>query len=441
MNFAAFRSVFFGWKVVATAFVVAMFAWGVGFYGLSVFLHELHRDRGWSVSVISAAITAHFLFSAAIVAHLAEVHRRFGIARVTRAGVAALAVGILCWSLAGQPWQLFGAAILTGTGWAATSGAAINAMVSPWFGRGRAIALGHAFNGGSVGGVLFTPLWVALITRMGFVGAASLIGGVMLVVLWPLAGRYLSATPESLGLAPDGDAASACAASDRSDRLAMSFASLLRDRRFVTIALAFALGLFAQIGLVVHLVTRLAPVFGAGGAAAAVSLATGCAVIGRLLLGVLFGNADRRFLAMGNFAMQACGVVCLALGANAVLLLLGCVLFGLGVGNLVSLPPLIAQREFAPADVPRVVALITAINQTVFAFAPGIFGILRQSSGGYAVPFLIAAAIQVIAGAIIIQGRAPAPPRPGSTSTAPLSSPRVATVPRRPPACRTRVWC
>jgi hypothetical protein len=72
---------------------------------------------------------------------------------------------------------------------------------------------------------------------------------------------------------------------------------------------------------------------------------------------------------------------------------------------LVSLPPLIAQKEFAQVDVPRVVALVTAVNQVVFAFAPAALGALREVSGGYAAPFLIAAAMQVAAGAVLILGR------------------------------------
>jgi hypothetical protein len=40
--------------------------------------------------------------------------------------------------------------------------------------------------------------------------------------------------------------------------------------------------------------------------------------------------------------------------------LLGCLLFGLGLGNVSSLPALIAQSEFSPADVQRVVALSQA---------------------------------------------------------------------------------
>jgi MFS family permease len=323
-----------------------------------------------------------------------------------RCGVAASAIGILCWSLASEPWELFPAAVLTGAGWAATSGAAINAMVSPWFDRRRAAALGHAFNGASVGGVLFTPLWVALISWLGFVGAASLIAVIMLVVLWPLAGRYLAATPESLGVGRDGDDVLTDARSHvRSGQPTAGFAALLRDRRFVTLSVAFALGLFAQIGLVAHLVTRLTPVFGMGHAAATVSLATACAVTGRLLLGAFLGDADRRLVATGNSLMQACGVACLAFGTSTVILLLGCILFGLGIGNLVSLPPLIAQKEFDQTDVPRVVALVTAINQAVFAFAPVIFGLLREVSDGYLVPFMVAVFIQLIAGFVVLFGR------------------------------------
>jgi cyanate permease len=177
------------------------------------------------------------------------------------------------------------------------------------------------------------------------------------------------------------------------------------NRGFATLSAAFALGMFAQVGVIAHLVIRLVPVVGPIHAAAAVSVATAAAVMGRVLLGMLLGNADRRMIAAGNFAMQACGVTLLAIGSTAVILTAGCILFGLGIGSLLSLPPLIAQRESPRSDVARVVALVTAVNQAVFAFAPVIFGLLREVTGGYATPFLIAATIQIAAGGVVILGR------------------------------------
>jgi hypothetical protein len=56
-----------GWRVVWIAFVVAVFGWGIGFYGPAVYLPALHQARGWSISTISAAITAHYLVSAALI--------------------------------------------------------------------------------------------------------------------------------------------------------------------------------------------------------------------------------------------------------------------------------------------------------------------------------------------------------------------------------------
>ena len=189
------------------------------------------------------------------------------------------------------------------------------------------------------------------------------------------------------------------------------FLSLMQSRPFATLSIAFAIGMFAQVGVTSHIVTRLAPLLGAQDAADAISLTTACAVIGRILLGVLLGRVDRRIVAAGNFAMQACGVTLLAVGSTITVLLPGCILFGLGVGGLLLLPPLIAQRDFAPSDVPRVVALVTAVNQAVFAFAPAILGVLRELSGSYALPFLIAAGLQFLASMIVVLGRGLAWPK------------------------------
>jgi cyanate permease len=63
------------------------------------------------------------------------------------------------------------------------------------------------------------------------------------------------------------------------------------------------------------------------------------------------------------------------------------------------------QKEFDREDVVTVVALIIAINQGVFAFAPAIVGALRDTSANYQLPFALIAAIQLLAAVIILLGR------------------------------------
>lgn len=402
---------FHGWRVVGAAFTVAMLAWGVGFYAPAVFLHALHKANGWSIALVSAAITLHFVASAGIVARLPTLHARYGLVGVTRVGGMATGLGAIAWGTAQAPWQLFPAALVSGIGWALTSGAAINAMVAPWFDRRRPAAIAMAFNGASVGGLVFTPLWTLLIGSLGLSAATSVVGLATAAVVWVLSGRYLGATPASLGQQPDG-ASAPVRLSDRSAvgallRPVPNGSGIWRDRRFATLSVAFALGLFAQIGLIAHLYSLLAGSLGADGAAAAVSVTAAAAVAGRSLLGWLLpAGADRRLAAAGNFAVQVAGSLVLATaGANPVQLLLGCVLFGLGVGNMISIPPLVAQAEFARADTTRVVALVTAVNQAVFAFAPAAFGLLRDVTGDGTAVISVAAGLQALAALVVLKGR------------------------------------
>ena len=379
-----------GWKVVWVAFTVAVFGWGLGFYGPPVYLTVLHAKHGWSISLISSAITAHYLIGAVLIANLPTAYRRFGLGLVTMAGAVFAGAGAVAWANAEEPWHLVPALLLSALGWSATSGAALNALVSPWFDRDRPKAISMAFNGASVGGVLFTPLWTALIAAFGMPISALILGGAMIAALVPLARVVLWTTPASA-------ARQAATPTPRRE--------LMVRGTFITISAAFALGLFAQIGLFAHLIVRLVPDFGPVVAAAAISVVTLCAILGRTVLAWLLGDHDRRLAMAANLAMQAIGSVLLAFGEGTVPLALGCVLFGLGVGNLTSMMPLIAQKEFKPADVGTVVALVTAINQAVFALAPGIFGWLRDLTDGYLVAFLIAGAVQIVAAAVLTVGR------------------------------------
>jgi hypothetical protein len=398
---------FYGWRVVSAAFVLAVFGWGMGFYGPPVFLEAVRATRDWPLTLISAAVTAHFLIGAVMVANLPALYRGFGLAAVTRAGALALALGILGWAAATSPWQLFAATILSGAGWAATGAAAINAIVSPWFIRNRPAALAMAYNGASIGGVLFSPLWVAAIGLVGFPIAAAAIGP----------GGGGAATPQQLGLTPDGDAPGGPAVAVVPSRAKpLPRAALWRDVRFLTLAAGMALGLFAQIGLLAHLFSLLSPALGAQQAGLAVGAATAAAIAGRSLVGWLMPvEADRRLVACASYGVQIAGSIAfMAAGGTSVpLLLLGVLLFGVGIGNATSLPPLIAQMEFVKDDVPRVVSLIVAIGQAAYAFAPAGFGLIREfapaaigANASAALPFFATAAVvQALAIGAFLAGR------------------------------------
>jgi hypothetical protein len=407
---------FYGWRIVAAVFVLAVFGWGIGFYGPPIYLHAVHEARGWPLDLISAAMTLHFVLGAIAVSNLPKLYRRFGVANVTKGGAIALATGVMGWALAREPWQLLFATLFSGGGWAAMGAAAVNAIVAPWFVRARPAALAFAYNGSSIGGIVFSSLWVIAIGVLGFPGAAAVIGLATIATVWILADVYYSKTPEALRLCPDGNAGAEGAPDASSLRGPLPQGQLSKDRRFITLAAGMALGLFAQIGLIAQLFSLLVAPLGVHRAGFAMGAATAAAIAGRTLVGwVMPGGADRRLFAGASYLVQTLGSIALLLAAgnDAPLLWLGVVLFGAGIGNATSLPPLIAQVEFAKEDVPRVVSLIVAISQAAYAFAPMAFGLLRDlgppagSSPDGAAPwvFIAAAIVQAAAITALLAGR------------------------------------
>ncbi|CUJ48731.1 MFS transporter [Achromobacter kerstersii] len=406
---------FFGWKVLAATFVLAIFGWGVGFYGPPVFLHAVVQRTGWSVALVSGAVTLHFLSGTIVVANLPRLYRRVGVPQATLGGAVLLALGVAGWSQAQAPWQLYAASVLSGMGWVALGAAAVNALIAPWFVRRRPAALGMAYNGASVGGIVFSPLWVFLIAQAGFAQAALWVGVAMVLVIALLARKVFAVTPQQLGQLPDGDTAATPAASSAAPLPRVS--NLWRDRAFLTLAGGMALGLFAQIGLIAHLLSLLAPLLGAQTAGVAMGLATAAAIAGRMLVGALMpAGADRRKVACVAYAIQICGSLTLMLAADhAWAVWVGVVLFGSGIGNATSLPPLIAQTEFAREDTGRVVPLIVALSQGAYAFAPALFGLLRavlDTTGQSMIGFLaVAALVQAAAIVCFMAGRGAAAAR------------------------------
>lgn len=407
---------FFGWRVVGAAFVLAVFGWGIGFYGPPVFLSVIREARGWPLATISAAVTVHFLVGAIVGANLPRLHARVGSTMVTKTGAFAMAFGICGWALATAPWQLLLATALSGVGWGTMSAAAMNAFISPWFVRARPAALAMAYNGGSVGGIVFSPLWVAAIATLGFPAATGAVGLFMAATIWVLSDLVFSRTPEDLGQVPDGDAPGGPVATVTSAAARPLPGSMLwRDRRFLTLAVGMALGLFAQIGLVAHLFSLLTPALGAQRAGIAMALVTAMAIAGRTLTGWLLPRwSDRRLVACAGYGAQLAGSLLFlaAAGSNVPLMLAGVALFGIGFGNATSLPPLIAQVEFVKADVLRAVALVVGIAQGAFSFAPAAFGLIRTllpsagaAEGDAPALFAAAALVQGLAILAFLTGR------------------------------------
>jgi MFS family permease len=411
-----------GYKVVLCAFLVAVFAWGLGFYGVGVFVQMVQATHGWSAATVSSAVTLYYALGAGLIAFVAIPFERFGSRTVVLTGAAALAAGSLWLANLAALWQLYAAFALMAMGWACMSGAALNLIVAPWFERNRGLAISIAFNGASVGGIVVVPALIFFIVHYGSATGVLLICVAMAAVLVPAVLRWLHRSPASIGLGPDGVPLATPECHGPAAAPVVRTAVSIRSWHFASLSLPFALGLMAQVGVLTHQVSFLRPVLGAAGAGWAVSLTTAAAISGRLIVGLFVDRVNRRLVAGGNFLMQACALGVLAFGSGPAVLYLGCLVFGLGVGNMTSLPSLIVQVEFPKAAFGRLVGAAIAINQFTYAFGPTLVGWLKDRTGGYPAGLLACAGLLVLACCVIVGGRALVQTAPPAASPVPQSA-------------------
>jgi MFS family permease len=388
-----------GWRIVVVCFSVATFGWGFGFYGQSIYVAELHRLHGWPASLISAGTTFFYLFGAVLVAFVSEAVRAFGPRNCLLGGILATAAAAVMIGQVTAPWQLYLADALLAFGWAGTSLGIITNTLGLWFDEKRGMAISLALNGASFGGIVGVPLLVVAIRRFGFSNAMIAAAVTMLVLMIPAVLIFV-------GRPPVRDGATELGAMEAPSESRIR-AGALRDVAFQSITVAFALVLFAQVGFIVHLISFLDPVIGSQQAATALALLTAMAMAGRVLFSFVIDRLNQRLASAISFVSQAVALAIIINSDNEILLIGSCALFGFSVGNLITLPSLIIQREFDPRSFGVLISLLTATNQVTYAFGPGVVGLLRDASGSYALPFYGCIGLELTAAVLImIRGRA-----------------------------------
>jgi cyanate permease len=87
---------------------------------------------------------------------------------------------------------------------------------------------------------------------------------------------------------------------------------------------------------------------------------------------------------------------------DVTVLFIGCAVFGLTVGNIITLPAVVIQREFEASSFGLLVGLSTAIGQFTCVVGPALLGLLRDLAGGYAASLALCIALEIVAAVMIL---------------------------------------
>lgn len=402
---------FHGWRVVAACFVIAAFALGLGLFGSSVYLQAVTAAHGWLIAEVASAITLFFVVSALVQRTVGRSIDRWGPRPVLLLGAVSMCLGVALIGQVSAPWQLYPCFVLIGVGWSTLSTTGIAATVAPWFERHQGRSMTLAIMGASVGAIAGVPLLLLAVDKLGLAHGLVATAVVAGLVLLPLVGRALRfRSPGEIGQHRDGDAAPLDSVASRP----VPPAATRGNPRLLlwSAALGFALGLTVQIGFITHHVTLAGPLLGTAGAGLLVSATGATAFAGRLVLARIVDRVNVRRLACLIMALQTTALLAIALWPTAPVLIAASLVYGYGIGHVTTLGPVVVRREFGAAAFGATYGAAATVIQLTSAFGPALFGILRDSFGGYGPGLMIASLMTALGGlSLLIGSRAVRPAR------------------------------
>ena len=423
---AGVRQRYYGWYVVAACNVVAFMTWGIGVFNQGVFLGYFVDRYGWPRDALSYGPMLFYVWAGLAGVVIGRTIDARGPRPILVAGALLLGAGTTTLGLASEPWHVYPGFLLLGSGYACLHTVTLGAIISRWFARQRARAMGLATFGASVGGTILAPLNAFLLERYGGLAGGVTLAVIAIVLVVPLALWVVKDGPEAVGQQIDGEEPEVAeeGTSPPSPLSGAERGSLERDWRvldaartvpFWAIAACFHLTMMAQGGFLVHQVMILQPAFGFVVAATVVSATTIAGTVGRLGFAALGDRWAPRQIAAATFAFQAVGLGLSALGlamlrdaggpgAGTILapgpgavvigaapglepgswmLAAGSVVFGLTMGIIVSIQPLVVADCFGRRSFGRIYGPIYLAIQIGTGLGSLVFGLTATAFGSY----------------------------------------------------------
>jgi len=376
--------------VVAGCFLVLLVNSGLAFYGLAVYLNAFSNEKGWALGTISLGTTIFFIVGGAAGMWVARLIARYDVRYVLVGGAVTAGASLALLGQVETQWQMFVVYAVFALGYAGAGLVPATTVVTRWFHTKRAVALSVASTGLSVGGIVITPFAKRFIDENGMAATTPWLGLLFVVTVVPVSLFLVRPDPEAEGWAPDGlrravgEIAPAPTGSTFDEAVATKF------YRAITIGYVFGLG--SQVGGIQQLVKLVEERTDPATARFAVTALAATSVLARLAGGRVVQLMPMMGFTVVIAALQSCALLGLAFFETTALIFAAIVLFGLTIGNLLMMQPLLIAERFGVRDYPRIYSRSQFVGILGVAGGPLLLGWLYDVFGSYRVPYVTAAA-------------------------------------------------
>ena len=399
------KRIFYGWWIVAAAFLNLFFIVGIIFYGFPLFYPSFVESLGFTRAQVTQGFFLGFLLVGLPLGFLAgALIDRIGARFVILAGVSLVAASLLLMGSMTKFWQYELLCIMEVLGYVLAGPIANQVLVARWFRERRGQAMGYAYLGLGLGGVA-SPLLINFLTRsIGWRHALELVGGLVAVVLVPVGIWVTRSVPEELRLHPDG-VVDLGLAKEKYQTVRDSLtpvAQAVHSANFWLILAGSTLVIGAIGAVIQHFILFLKDAgYTPTAASRFFTILLTSSLGGRVLVGYVADRFQKSSIMALFYLLIGASVFLLAWPHSPAVLLTFAIVFGFSMGADYMLIPLVTAECFGTASLGKLLALIIMGYSLGQWGAPWIAGRIFDARHSYDLAWKLMAIAGVVGAAAI----------------------------------------
>jgi sugar phosphate permease len=382
-------------QVAATAFLSLFSLVGLSFYGLPFFYDFMVKDLAF-FGGSRAAVTSGNAFAKIIIGPLfgflaGWIIDRFGPRRLMMVGILMGGFALIGLSQMTALWMFYFFYLFNALGYVCGGPLPNQVLLSRWFDKSRGKAMGFAYIGIGVGGMVVPQLARWLNSQFGWQRALMTLGVLMIVIAIPMVWIVKEQ--------PEGYKTSVAAAP-------LPIGYILKQPAFYLLAIGSMCSIGAVGGTNQHLKLFMSVdlKYSQEMAANVISLVLASSIAGRLMMGWLADRLPKKYVMLLIYTLVSAAIPLLYFVSAPNVIYVFAVVFGVAFGGDYMIIPLMAAELFGLKVMGRVMGVILTADGVAEALAPMLVGYLHDRSKNYANGFaalIILAALGAIAVAML----------------------------------------
>jgi sugar phosphate permease len=372
-------------KVTATGFLSLFSIVGIMFYGLPFFFDFWVTDFGWS----RATVTSGNLFGKIIIGPLFGFVAgwfvdRFGPKKLMIFGIMICGLAVIGLSRMTSLFEFYSMYLLMALGYMCGGPLPNQVLTSRWFNKSRGKAMGIAYLGIGIGGMMVPQIAKSLNMQMDWRSSLIVLGVLMIAIALPMA-LFIKENPPGFSK------------ETKANEPKIPFKNILKNRSFYLLAIGSmcSIGAVAGVSQNLKLFFSLDLKYTQGEAANVISLVLAASILGRLLMGWLADRYHKKYVMMLIYSLVSTSILLLYFASTPGVIYLFAFIFGIGLGGDYMIIPLMAAELFGVKVMGRVMGLVLTVDGLGEAFGPILAGGLRDHTGSYAMGFTALIALAV----------------------------------------------